>query len=66
MLNGRYAKYDLEEEQMEKDSPKFSTWVPEEFKTTPNGQQPADSSNKAKDIIPDEVPRKDGPGGENK
>ncbi len=40
--------------------------------TTPNGQQPADqyddgnipAVNLPQDVIPDEVPRKDGPGGE--
>lgn len=43
------------------------------METTPNGQRPAnlyDDGNIPKedlpqDIIPDEVPRKDGPGGEN-
>lgn len=40
--------------------------------TTPNGQPPADSYDDGnipsedlpQDVIPDEVPRKDGPGGE--
>lgn len=40
--------------------------------TTPNGQQPADRYDDGnippedlpQDVIPDEVPRKDGPGGE--
>ncbi len=43
-----------------------SVKLPEEIHTTPGGQQPADLKNNAKDIIPDEVPRKDGPGGEGK
>lgn len=51
---------------MEKDSPKYSTWTPPEFKPAPNGQQPANASNQTKNIIPDEVPLKDGPGGESK
>lgn len=45
----------------------------EKLVTTPGGQQPAnkyDDGNIPKedlpqDVIPDEVPRKDGPGGEN-
>lgn len=41
-----------------------SVKLPEEIHTTPGGQKPADLKNSAKDIIPDEVPRKDGPGGE--
>lgn len=45
---------------------KNSVKLPEEIHTTPGGQKPADSKNDAKDIIPDEVPRKDGPGGEGK
>lgn len=46
-----------------------STKLPEKIETTPGGQAPAatkDSKNSTKDIIPDEVPRKDGPGGEKK
>jgi len=37
----------------------------DEIKITPNDTRPVDSYNKrSTDIIPDEVPRKDGPGGE--
>lgn len=44
----------------------------EKFETTPNGQRPAStyddgnipSEDLPRDVIPDEVPRKDGPGGE--
>lgn len=44
----------------------------DQIKTTPDGQQPADLYDDGnipkvdlpRDIIPDEVPRKDGPGGE--
>ena len=44
------------------------------FETTPNGQAPADLYDDGNipdidlpgNVIPDEVPRKDGPGGENK
>ena len=45
-----------------------STKLPEKIETTPDGQAPAaeSSKNSTKDIIPDEVPRKDGPGGEKK
>lgn len=43
------------------------------LQTTPNGQRPADTYDDGNipkvdlpdDVIPDEVPRKDGPGGEN-
>lgn len=43
-----------------------------EIKTTPNGQSPANlyddgnipQTDLPSDVIPDEVPRKDGPGGE--
>lgn len=46
----------------------------EKITTFPNGQQPADSYDDGnippedlpKDVIPDEVPRKDGPGGESR
>lgn len=41
-----------------------STKLPEEILTTPGGQRPADKNNAPSDIIPDEVPRKDGPGKE--
>lgn len=42
-----------------------STKLPETIETTPNGQKPAASvSDDSQNIIPDEVPRKDGPGGE--
>lgn len=47
-----------------------STKLPEKIETTPGGQPPAasvnDNAGSTKDIIPDEVPRKDGPGGEKK
>ncbi len=43
---------------------KDSVKLPEEITTTPGGQKPADAKNSSKNIIPDEVPRKDGPGGE--
>ena len=44
----------------------------EKLETTPNGQRPANayddgnipSEDLPRDVIPDEVPRKDGPGGE--
>lgn len=44
------------------------------FETTPNGQTPADLYDDGNipdidlpgNVIPDEVPRQDGPGGENK
>lgn len=45
-----------------------------DLQTTPNGERPANSYDDGnipnidlpgKDMIPDEVPRKDGPGGEN-
>lgn len=44
----------------------------DEFHTTPNGQRPADQyddgnfpqEDALQDMIPDEVPRKDGPGGD--
>lgn len=45
---------------------KNSTKLPDEITTTPGGQSPADSDSKTKDIIPDEVPRKNGPEGEGK
>lgn len=48
-----------------------STKLPEQITTTPGGAKPANKAdnratdnNRATDIIPDEVPRKDGPGGE--
>lgn len=50
-----------------------SAKLPESIETTPEGQRPADvfdqkdknlNSNKITNMIPDEVPRKDGPGGE--
>lgn len=47
-----------------------STKLPEKITTTPGGQAPAASAkgsqNDTKDVIPDEVPRRDGPGGEKK
>lgn len=43
---------------------KNSVKLPEEIHTTPGGQKPADAKDNAKNIIPDEVPRRDGPGGE--
>ncbi len=46
-----------------------STKLPVKIETTPGGQAPAaaeNGKNSTKDIIPDEVPRKDGPGGETK
>ncbi len=43
-----------------------SVKLPEEIHTTPGGQNPANFKNDAKNVIPDEVPRKDGPGGEGK
>lgn len=49
------------------DKEKNSTKLPDGITTTPGGQQPADTANdwnNISDIIPDEVPRKDGPGGE--
>lgn len=46
----------------------------EKITTVPGGQQPANeyddgnipSEDLPRDVIPDEVPRKDGPGGENR
>lgn len=51
---------------MNHNTEKNSVKLPEEIHTTPGGQKPADSKNDVKNIIPDEVPRKDGPGGEGK
>lgn len=44
---------------------KNSAKLPEKTETTPHGQRPADcEKEKTSNVIPDEVPRKDGPGGE--
>lgn len=53
---------------------KDSTKITKKIQTTPNGEAPQDLFDDGNiphedlpaDIIPDEVPRKDGPGGEKK
>lgn len=42
-----------------------STHLPDPIHTTPEGQPPADlMAPPPENIIPDEIPRRDGPGGE--